>query len=100
VKIRYRAEARAELLAAVEWYEDRRRTLGEDFLAEIKRAEAVIAERPSIWPRWPGAAGDIRRFMLVRFPYSLAYRQFGDDIAVIAVAHQHRAPFYWRDRVR
>ncbi len=100
MKIRYRAEARAELQAAAEWYEDRRANLGQDFLAEIKRAENVIAERPNVWPRWPGTAGDIRRFMLVRFPYSLAYRQVGDDIAVIAVAHQHRAPFYWRDRVK
>lgn len=43
---------------------------------------------------------EARAELLVRFPYSLAYRQVGDDIAVVAVAHQNRAPFYWRDRVK
>jgi hypothetical protein len=43
---------------------------------------------------------DARRFKLARFPYCLAFQVRGDDIAVIAVAHQSRAPFYWRARAR
>jgi len=43
---------------------------------------------------------DVRRFKLARFPYCVAFQATGDDIAVIAVAHQRRAPFYWRDRAK
>jgi hypothetical protein len=43
---------------------------------------------------------DVRRFRLTRFPYCLAFQVTGDDIAVIAVAHQSRVPFYWRDRAK
>jgi hypothetical protein len=43
---------------------------------------------------------DVRRFKLTRFPYSLAFQVTGNDVAVIAVAHQSRAPFYWRARAK
>ncbi len=50
MKLRYRPDARAELLAAAEWYEERRPILGQDFQAEIRRVEAMITERPNAWP--------------------------------------------------
>jgi hypothetical protein len=42
---------------------------------------------------------DIRRFSLHRFPYSLIYGIEENTIVVIAVAHDHREPGYWSDRV-
>jgi len=41
----------------------------------------------------------IRRCRLHRFPYSVIYTQDGADILVLAVAHQHRKPGYWRKRL-
>jgi hypothetical protein len=43
---------------------------------------------------------DVSRFKLDRFPYCLAFQVTGDDIAMIAVAHQSRAPFYWQSRAK
>jgi plasmid stabilization system protein ParE len=100
VRIRYHPAARAEVLDATEWYEDRRLMLGQDFLTEVRRAEAMIARYPSAWPRWLGIVVDVRRFKLARFPYSVAFQAIGEDIVVIAVAHQNRAPFYWQDRAK
>ena len=100
MRVRYHPDARAELSAAAEWYEERRPMLGQDFQTEVRRAEALIADRPATWPRWPGVGVDVRRFRLTRFPYCLAFQVTGDDIAVIAVAHQSRVPFYWRDRAK
>ena len=100
MKVRYHPDARAELLDAVEWYEERRPMLGADFLTEMRRAETMIARRPAAWPRWPSVVVDVRRFKLARFPYCVAFQVAGDEIAVIAVAHQKRAPFYWQDRAR
>jgi toxin ParE2 len=33
-----------------------------------------------------------------RFPYSVIYALENDELVVLAIAHQHRKPFYWRDR--
>jgi plasmid stabilization system protein ParE len=98
VKVCYRPDARAELLATVDWYEDRQSELGAAFLSEVGRAEALISAKPEAWPIWPGAGGVVRRFKLSRFPFCLAYQLAGDEVVVIAVAHQSRAPFYWGER--
>jgi plasmid stabilization system protein ParE len=37
-------------------------------------------------------------YILRRYPYSIVYRQHGDDILVVAVAHSGRESAYWRDR--
>jgi len=42
---------------------------------------------------------EIRRFLFTRFPYSLFYGVDEETIVVIAVAHQHRKPDYWADRI-
>jgi plasmid stabilization system protein ParE len=100
VKVRYHPAARAEVLDAVEWYEERRPMLGQDFLTEVRRAEAMIASRPAAWPRWPGVTADVRRFKLARFPYCVAFQETSEEIVMTAVAHQKRAPFYWQDRAK
>ena len=74
--------------------------LGADFLTEVRRAETMIAKRPAAWTRWPGVVMDVRRFKLARFPYCVAFQMTGESIAIIAVAHQKRAPFYWRARAK
>jgi len=42
---------------------------------------------------------DIRRCLFARFPYSLIYGVEEQTIVVIAVAHSHRVPDYWMDRL-
>jgi plasmid stabilization system protein ParE len=100
VKVRYHPDARAEVLDAVEWYEDRRPMLGADFLSEIRRAETLIATRPTAWQRWPGVLAEVRRFKLARFPYCVAFQETDKAVVVIALAHQKRAPFYWQYRAK
>ncbi|MBI5501096.1 MAG: type II toxin-antitoxin system RelE/ParE family toxin [Deltaproteobacteria bacterium] len=94
------AGAAAEVSAAVSWYEEREPALGAAFLGELDRGLAVIAEAPYRWPVWPGARPELgaRRFLLARFPYGIAYRVRGQRIIVLAVAHLHRRPGYWKVR--
>lgn len=42
---------------------------------------------------------EIRRCRLRRFPYSEVYTQEGAELLVLAIAHQHRKPGYWRNRL-
>jgi hypothetical protein len=33
------------------------------------------------------------------FPYDVVYQVEQDELQVLAVAHQHRKPGYWRERL-
>ena len=33
-----------------------------------------------------------------RFPYAVYFELLTDRIHILAVAHQHRRPYYWRER--
>lgn len=102
MRARYHREAREELTAAAEWYEARRPGLGLDFVAEVARAVALIREHPDRWPYWVGLKTrvPVRRFVLQRFPFSLAYLVHDETLVLIAVAHERRRPGYWRARLR
>jgi plasmid stabilization system protein ParE len=101
VKLVLLAEAETELDHAAAWYDDRREGLGDELLVAVEEALAVIGEAPESWGRWPGAPPripPIRRFVLPRFPYSIAYQVHTDFISVLAVAHGRRRPLYWIGR--
>ena len=34
-----------------------------------------------------------------RFPYTIVYTEFAEEILIIAVAHTSREPGYWRRRL-
>jgi plasmid stabilization system protein ParE len=68
----------------------------------VVRAYASIAERPFAWarisvPRCP--ALQIRRYVLHRFPYYVAYLVVADRIRILTVAHQKRRPSFWYRRL-
>jgi plasmid stabilization system protein ParE len=86
---------------ADDWYEEQQEGLGADFSGEVDRALKVIGDGPEIWPRWPGSprAPLVRRFVLTRFPYAIAYMTQLDRVVVIAVAHTRRRPGYWLHRL-
>ena len=88
-------EAIAEARVAFRWYRDRSETAAEAFLAELDRAIDLISEAPM---RWPAYVHRTRRFLLRRFPFVVVYREVGETIQVIAVAHGRRKPGYWKER--
>ena len=100
MRVVFHDEARAELLAAAEWYERRRKGLGDDLLAEVTRAVEAVAESPETWPPWTRALREgVRRFLLTRFPFSLVFVIREDYVLVVAVAHSKRTPRYWVARL-
>ena len=40
----------------------------------------------------------IRRFVLRRFPFAIAYDALPDELVVLAIAHALRRPSYWLAR--
>lgn len=97
------AEAEAELDDAATWYDDRSEGLGDEFMSVAREAMLLIVDSAETWPLWPGAPARIppvRRFLLPRFPYALAYQVFPGLLAVLAVVHVRRRPLYWIGRAR
>ena len=95
------ADAAAEVEAAAVWYDDQHDGLGLQFLAAVDRAIQHARAWPLSGTAVMGLPADlvVRRLPLSRFPYHLAYLVVGDDrIQILAVAHDHRRPGYWRSR--
>lgn len=102
MKVVFHGGATAELEDAEDWYEAQRAGLGDDLAAEVDSALEVICETPGVWPRWPGSPPTpfVRRFLLSRFPFALAYLAEPARVVVLAVAHAKRQPGYWFHRLR
>ena len=87
--------AENELNEAAEYYAQARPGLGEAFLAEVQGAVDALAATPLAGQ---AVEGDVRWWLVRRFPYSVFYRVRADHIRVLAIGHQKRRPFYWRGR--
>jgi toxin ParE2 len=95
MNVRLLAPAQFELDEAVEWHAQQAPGLGDAFLVEILKVFRLVEQFPEAWhPLAPG----IRRCRMNRFPYSVIYALENDELVVLAIAHQHRKPFFWRDR--
>ena len=93
--VRFLEIAEVELDQAIHWYTAQAPGLGDAFLIEVLSAADRIARYPDAWPPLSEA---VRRCRLSRFPYGLIYTIDKGDALVLAVAHLHRRPDYWRDR--
>jgi len=85
-----------EVKSAVAWYLERNETAAINFTAEVDRALDLVVQAPDRWPRGVYAT---HRFVLVRFPFALIYREKENDMEILAVAHGHRRPSYWKGRL-
>jgi plasmid stabilization system protein ParE len=89
-------EAEEELNTAVNYYEECKDGLGLSFLHEVEKGFKNIQDNPSSWGI---ITKDIRRYLIHRFPYAIIYRLTNGTIVVLAVAHLHRKPKYWKERI-
>jgi len=88
--------AKLELDDASQYYELQLPGLGIRFEEEVKRGIRRILEYPNAWKI---EKEDIRRYVLHRFPYKILYSIEKTHIYIIAIAHGHRRPNYWIERV-
>jgi len=96
MSVRLLESAQVELDDAIAWYASQAPGLGDAFLIETLKTLKLIEQYPKAWHP---LTQQVRRCRLRRFPYSVVYAQEGSDLLVLAVAHQHRKPGYWRTRM-
>ena len=90
--------ARDEFVSAADWYNDQRPGLGDEFLADARRAAATLPAR--LVHR---ALEDYRHLGVhvagFGWPWRLIYVVTETGYRVIALAHERRAPGYWQHRI-
>lgn len=94
--LEFHDEAAAEHFAGLSWYRDRSLNAARRFESEFVRAVEQVRDAPE---RWPLYTAGCRRFLLHQFPFQIVYRIFDSRIIILAVAHTHRRPGYWKDRL-
>lgn len=94
-QVEFHWEAEAELISAAQYYEEHAENLGFDFVTAVQRSYQRLLDFPDSGHPF----GDRLRRVLIRgFPYALIYRAEANRILIVAVAHLHRRPGYWRSR--
>lgn len=93
-------EAEEELTEAHDWYEANRPGLGLEFRLAIEEAMRRLIEETAAALPIPGVnpSSGIRRVFVKRFPYSIVFMEHGNAVWILAFAHHHRRPGYWRTR--
>jgi len=94
-RVRFDVAAELELNEAADYYDLESPRLGTVFLDEVEHALAQVVQFPAA--ATPVFVG-VRKRLLTKFPYALLYSVRGDEIRILAVAHQKRRPFYWHGR--
>ncbi|MBD3789677.1 MAG: type II toxin-antitoxin system RelE/ParE family toxin [Campylobacterales bacterium] len=85
-----------ELNEAYSYYEEQQANLGNRFKQEIYNSLHRIAQSPKIYQK---IQYDVRRCIVHKFPFNILFSIETDHLLVIAIAHHHREPDYWIDRV-
>ena len=89
-------DARAEFLAAVEYYEECEAGLGRRFRQLVETEIGNIGFMPF---RFRVLHAPFRRCLIPSFPYYLIFSIEPNFILVVALAHTKRKPGYWLDRI-
>ena len=93
--VAFHPEAEAEFSAAARYYEAQAENLGFDFISSVERTDARLAAFPESGHPF---GSRLHRALVPGFPYALVYNLASDHLFIIAVAHLHRRPGYWRER--
>jgi plasmid stabilization system protein ParE len=95
--VRFHPAADREYLSSLAWYAERSSAAAVDFESEFQLAISAIEQGPE---RWPVYISRYRRYVLHQFPFSIVYCVLHEETLVLAVAHAHRQPGYWRNRLK
>jgi plasmid stabilization system protein ParE len=91
----FRPQAEAEVLAARQWYEERRTGLGDQFQSALEEVIERVNGYPESFPR---VHGEMRRALVQRFPFGLYFEIVENQVVVLGVVHGHRDPRIWKSR--
>ncbi len=92
----FHPQAEAEFARDTKFYAKRSRRLAVEFINSVDHALSFVREKPLAGTP---LRGELRAWLLRRFPYSLIYREEAARIYILALAPHRRRPEYWRKRL-
>ena len=95
-RVAFDPDARAEFLAAVEYYEECKNGLGRRFRTAVEMELGNIEIMPF---RYRVLHTPFRRCLMPKFPYAIIFVIEPDFILIVALAHTKRKPGYWHARI-
>lgn len=97
MNVRFHEFAEKELDEAFRYYESDYPGRGYRFLEKVREAVARIALMPTAGTE---VSPGYRRIVVNRFPYKLIYSVEDGELIIWVVAHGHRKPRYWQNRIQ
>jgi plasmid stabilization system protein ParE len=88
-------EAESDIDEAKRWYRRQRKRLAAEFVEEVGKVLVQLQRMPKMHGM---SYKDVRRALVVRFPYSVFYRVVRRQVRILAVMHQRRDPAAWQSR--
>jgi plasmid stabilization system protein ParE len=92
---RFLSPAEREMAQAAQYYNSKVPNLGAEFLHEVKKSVKKLEADPEAAQK---VRGDVRRRLILRFPFGILYRIDPEEIVILAVMHLARHPDYWHRR--
>lgn len=96
MKVRFLSPAGIELDETIRYYDHQLQGLGFRFFQEVEAAIDRIKLMPEAWTK---IGERTRRCLIKGFPYALHYVAEPDEILITAVAHLHRNPDHYKNRI-
>lgn len=96
MKIKYLKLAHLEFHDSISYYESEQKGLGKKFELEVKSSILRIQNYPKMYSK---INKSVRKCIIHKFPFNILYSVEDNFIVVIAIAHHHRNPDYWIDRI-
>lgn len=92
-----RPEAERDLSEGFNWYEDKRKGLGHDFLLQVDAGIRFLERTPLAFPeKYKG----VRCQLIKRFPYKIFYQVEDSKVVILAVIHAGRDPEWIKKGVK
>lgn len=86
-----------EVRDAYLFYESRKTGLGDEFIDALDQHLHLISDNPNLFAV---DFKEVRKAPLKRFPFSVYYEIYEDEIFVYSVFHQSRKPKDWKERTQ
>lgn len=96
MKVKINELAALEFEEAIEWYETQCKGLGKLFKHHVIEQVKKIRKNPT-W--FLIEESPFYKAYIPKFPYKILYSIEDDLIIIWAVAHLHRKPWYWQNRI-
>ncbi len=93
---KFHQKAKEEFELAIDFYEETRKNLGEEFIEEVYQTIKRVKDFPEAWHPMTKST---RRCLVNRFPFGVVYRVESNVIVIVSVMHLSRKPDYWHNRI-